>query len=228
MPVCHAVNVIKECWKVDLVEVESTMVLCFGFNTVGSLSNAWKGQQRKTCFSQRWLRIVNSMRVFHSEATKDFIIKDRKWRTTDSFHCSIFPCSAMSASEISAAPSDANGNHLKQGNLLLSIYGYAPCPGKCCQFIMAKFVAGCCLNVCVLRTDNGTRDSRTSHLLFWLDSRTKTKIICSLKNLVSAWARMKILSFPSLMYDIILLGFKQGLYTSPYFRSNSQGNHHYL
>jgi len=43
----------------------------------------------------------------------------------------------MSGSEIGAAPSDSNGNHLKQGNLLLSIYGYAPCPGKCREFIMA-------------------------------------------------------------------------------------------
>lgn len=67
----------------------------------------------------------------------------------------------MSASEISAAPSDSNGNHLKQGNLLLSIYGYAPCPGKYCELF-----AGCCLTVCVLRADNGTRDSRAYHILF--------------------------------------------------------------
>lgn len=100
--------------------------------TVGSPCNAWKGQQSKTCFSQRWQRIVNSMRVFHSEATIDFINKDRKWRKAHSFNqWSVFRCAAMSVPEMSASPSDSNGNSLKQSSLLLSIYGYAPYPSKC-------------------------------------------------------------------------------------------------
>ena len=37
----------------------------------------------------------------------------------------------MSAPEISAPPNDSNGSSLKQSSLLLSIYGYAPYPGKC-------------------------------------------------------------------------------------------------
>lgn len=51
--VCHVASSPK-CWKIGQAEeVERTMVLRFGFNTVGSLRNAWKGQQKKTCFSQR-------------------------------------------------------------------------------------------------------------------------------------------------------------------------------
>lgn len=54
----------------------------------------------------------------------------------------------MSAQEMASPSREANEKSLKQGSLLLSIYGYAPCHGKLIKRVLhhnTTLVAGSCL-----------------------------------------------------------------------------------